>query len=90
MLINVVFFAYLLNSFLDIAMGMLTIGGPIQCVVSYTKCVYVRTDLYMKLHTELGRLWLTNDVDISIFPRGSQCIMESLGGKQSFFRNRLL
>ena len=47
-----------------------TIGGPIQCVVSYrdqcahkhisqfetTKCVYVRTDLYMKLHTELGRL----------------------------------
>ena len=21
------------------------------------KCVYVRTDLYMKLHTELGRLW---------------------------------
>ena len=21
------------------------------------ECVYVRTDLYMKLHTELGRLW---------------------------------
>ena len=21
------------------------------------KCVYVRTDLYMKLHTELDRLW---------------------------------
>ena len=46
-----------------------TIGGPIQCVVSYRdqcahkhtsyiimKCVYVRTDLYMKLHTELGCL----------------------------------
>ena len=24
---------------------------------TYMKCVYVRTDLYMKLHTELGRLW---------------------------------
>ena len=23
----------------------------------HTKCVYVRTDLYMKLHTELGRRW---------------------------------
>ena len=22
------------------------------------QCVYVRTDLYMKLHTELGRLWV--------------------------------
>ena len=23
------------------------------------ECVYVHTDLYMKLHTELGRLWFT-------------------------------
>ena len=29
-------------------------------------------------------------VDISSFPRGSQCILGSLGGKQSFFRSRLL
>ena len=51
---------------------VLTIGGPIPCVVSYrdqyahkhtslhkhfaTRCVYVRTDLYVKLHSELGRL----------------------------------
>ena len=30
------------------------IGNDIQ---ETTKCLYVRTDLYMKLHSELGRLW---------------------------------
>ena len=36
-----------------------------------------------KLNKDVG-------VDISSFSRGSQCILGSLGGKQSFFRSRLL
>ena len=42
-----------------------TIGGPIQCVVSYRdQCarVYVRTDLYMKLHTEWAAYGQTRNV----------------------------
>ena len=53
----------------------LPIGGPIQCVVSYRdhcahkhinyECVYVCTDLYMKLHTELGAYGLPCKYDVS-------------------------
>ena len=30
---------------------------------------YVRTDLYMKLHIELGRLWVTPTIVFSVFNR---------------------
>ena len=28
---------------------------------------YVRTDLYMRLHTELGRLWVTPTIVFNVF-----------------------
>ena len=45
-----------------------SIGGPIQCVVSYRDQIYVNntlslaTDLYMKLYTELGRLCIEYEI----------------------------
>ena len=52
----------------------------IVCNCLACKCVLI---MYFNKGTVLNGY-----VDISSFPRGSQCILGSLGGKQSFFRSQ--